>query len=347
MTIHKICTAQQNAFAETALPFAPKVTLSNGHTAVPQQYLKVERCRESVENIVSKISFADDYLLFVGEDNGVIYIQAGVIGRENYPKNERHLRTDKIVYGRKWLIEVNTPSSEVIQTALLALKKVREHEVREKIFFRTDAGENTTPFNTHLDLPLMAANQELFPIAEEVSSQSVANVLSRTRFSQVEFKLHSEISLPNRQRLLIVRLASDGENHFPELLGHQFHIVLPSDNNNTLAHEVCNALISESDRYVEENFEFDGYKRFSHNLNVESLAEFSAKTRNLDVRDPRFVPLYKEMTYQVDADRAPPFAITSLAEQQRQIISNFEELDGHLPKDSDILRSNLIQTSNS
>lgn len=37
----------------------------------------------------------------------------------------------KIVYGCRWMLEPTMPISEVVQTVLLAVKKAREHELRE------------------------------------------------------------------------------------------------------------------------------------------------------------------------------------------------------------------------
>lgn len=344
MTIHKICTVKKNAFAETQLPFSPEAVLSNGIKVVPQQYLRVERSRESVENIVAKIEFSEDYIFFVGDDDGVIYIQVGVIGRENYPKDEHQQETAKIVYGRKWLIEVNTPTSEVVQTALLALKKVREHEVREKIFLSIDESNKTTPFNTHLDLPLMADNRELF-IAEP-SAQSLAEFCTRIHFSGMSIELLETTDLGHDRALLKLQLNAKHEDFFPEYLNQQIHLVLGSETSAELLHELSSALIQISDRQVEEVFSFDGFKRFSREQCPEKLAEFSYASRNVVINQPRFTPLYKQMTHQVDSDRAPEYAITALALQQRAIIAKYSELDGHLPKETNASRTQLTHISN-
>lgn len=59
-----------------------------------------------------------------------MYVQIGLIGRENYERGPA-VRRRKLVYGRKWRLDADTPSSEILQTMYLAIQKAREHEVRE------------------------------------------------------------------------------------------------------------------------------------------------------------------------------------------------------------------------
>jgi hypothetical protein len=139
---------------ETALPSAPKVLLDDGTNCIPQHYLSYHHTKESVENMVAEISYDPNYLIFVDEDKGGIFIQVGIIGIDNY-MNAQSQDSQKIVYGRRWRVEPQLPSSEILQTAFLALMKAREHEVRELIKYN-DKNKATTPFSCHHDLPLMA-----------------------------------------------------------------------------------------------------------------------------------------------------------------------------------------------
>lgn len=344
MTIHKLNKHRtlsntgllENCYGETPLPFSPRITLENGRRAIPQQFLQVNRSRESLENIVSEISFNPDYPLFVGEENGVLYIQAAVIGKENYPSTDRHRKTPKIVYGRKWLIEINTPTSEVVQTALLAIKKIREHEVREKLFFSIEQSNKTTPFNTHMDLPLMGENPDLFK--EQPRLESVEDLLSRITVSSLKVSLIKQHDLGNGRTMLDIKLNDQhlSEAFFPELVDQQICLVVNSLTKAEVLHELNAELIKFSDRYIEENFSFKGFKRFSRQQCPERIAEFSLSTRKIDKPDPRFTPLYKKMTYQVDYDRAPAYSTSVLGDNQRKTLARYDELDGHLPKDKDI-----------
>lgn len=173
-----------NSKGEAVLPEAPSIILTDEKTGkrtttIPQQFFYYHRTRANLEAIIANIAFEDNFLLFVHEENNHLFLQVGIIGLENYPKKSKKEHTDdaqtinqtqtstppKIVYGRRWFIEPFMPTSEVIQTAFIALKKAREHELRE--FFhvmveRDDVPYRTTPFNTHMDLPLMADHAELF-----------------------------------------------------------------------------------------------------------------------------------------------------------------------------------------
>ena len=211
-----------NKYGETPLPYAPKINLTYSFSAknqhlndmsssnvnsinedhqeiIPQQYLDVNRSLKSVENILAKISLPDDYLLFAGQHESVIFLQVGIIGYENYPENKEQKESKKIVYGRRWMLEPTTPTSEVVQTAYLAVKKAREHELREHVFFTTLSttltaqgnlesqkdtvqkrqNHRTTPFNSHMDLPVMTAYQSDFvmgSINTTNNSEDVVNI---------------------------------------------------------------------------------------------------------------------------------------------------------------------------
>lgn len=164
-----------NAFGEAALYHAPTIQLDNGKTAIPQQFLHYQRTRKNVENIISKIRFSMNFPLFVHEENNCLFLQVGIVGHENYTTDTAiHIRP-KIVYGRRWYIEPHTPTSEVIQTAYLAIQKAREHELREYVHLKVTVNQqtyDTTPFNTHMDLPLMANNAELFDKTDPTVWQS-------------------------------------------------------------------------------------------------------------------------------------------------------------------------------
>lgn len=182
-----------NLKGEAVLPEAPSIILTDKKTgkqttAIPQQFFHYHRTRANLESIITNIAFEENFLLFVHEENNNLFLQVGIIGLENYPKKTKQeyaqtakqMQTSappKIVYGRRWFIEPFMPTSEVIQTAFIALKKAREHELRE--FFhltveRDGVSYRTTPFNTHMDLPLMASHAELFNCDYTLDKDKVA-----------------------------------------------------------------------------------------------------------------------------------------------------------------------------
>ena len=126
---------------EKALKNAPKTELADGRLCVPQHYLSYQHTLQSVEQLLLNIDFDPRYPIFVSQDgsgnSSSIYIQVGVVGADNSTTSNAENSQDKIVYGREWRIEPQLPTSEIIQTVFLALKKAREHEVRE--LFRAGA----------------------------------------------------------------------------------------------------------------------------------------------------------------------------------------------------------------
>jgi hypothetical protein len=138
---------------ETPMPLAPRIPLVNGKSCIPQHYLQYEQTVDSISTILSDIDAVSDILLFCGQDDSGLYLQAGSVGPDNY-KRKGEAGNRRIVYARRWRIDTYIPTSEVVQTAFLAIKKTCEHEVRELLTIRDmDSGRTGTPFSTHLDLP--------------------------------------------------------------------------------------------------------------------------------------------------------------------------------------------------
>jgi len=214
------------------------------------------------------------------------------------------------------------------------LKKIREHEVREKLFFSLPLGNKTTPFNTHLDLPLMADNPSLFET--QSCLESVEELLARIRVSNLSLTLLKQHDLGAGRILLEIKLSDDQqqEQSFPELVNQTICLVLSALSKSEVLHELSLELIKFSDRYIEEKFSFNGFERFSRQQCPERIAEFSVYTRIVNNTDHRFAQLYKEMTHQVDYDRAPEYSSSCLGDHQRQTIASYTILDGHLPKES-------------
>jgi len=335
---------RRSPWGELPLPFAPQIRLNQNDPIVPQQYLQVERNVSNVEAILQEIGFRDDYILFAGEENGVISLQVGIIGCENYPYNAQQAVENKIVYGRRWLIEPTTPTSEVVQTAMLAIKKAREHELRENVFILLEEQIKTTPFNTHMDLPLMKSNPGFFEPEPSTGHQDLAqkvrdgvnSVLNDFKLKSFEIQLDSIIPITNDKSLveLVIKPSEEGV-HFPEFIDCGVSIVCRDFNESEFMYELMNELIKISERYVEEQLTFDGFARFSQKVCPKRVAEFSYQTRNLQNIDPRFHQHFRQMSYDVDSSKAPTFSSGILGEKQRQIIEKNNVSAGYLPNEPD------------
>lgn len=319
--------ARQNEFGETPLEFAPTIRLSNGEEAVPQQYLDIDRKLDNLSNVLAHISVPQGYQLFAGQEGSCLYLIVGVIGKENYPATPEIAKMDKMVYGRRWLIEPTTPTSEIVQTSLLAIKKVREHEVRELLTVRIDQGSRvTTPFNCHLDLPLMAGNKSTLGKAPALD---VDEQLKGLAFAGCTFEIHGQAVLGDK---IIYELSVIGtSSHFPELENGSITVVCEQPSRADFVHQLVLSLIARSDRYIDETVAFKGFKRFSHSLDPIELARFSFQTRNVKVTDSRFDKGFENMSYKVDASKAPLFNDGELGRQQRELVASFDNLGGYLP----------------
>ncbi|MFT6098469.1 MAG: hypothetical protein ACJAYF_001011 [Arenicella sp.] len=321
----------QNEFGETPLAFSPTIRLADGGEAVPQQYLDVDRKLDNLSNVIAHISVPCGYQLFAGQNGSCLYLVVAVIGKENYPTCGESASKDKVVYSRRWLIEPTTPTSEIVQTALLAMKKAREHEVRELFTVRIDqsldqSSRVATPFNCHLDLPLMAGDGSTLGSASAVD---VDKQLRGLKFAGYTFEVQQRIKLGHK-RLFELNVVGKS-SHFLELAGSSISVICQHQDQRDFVHQLINALIARSDRFVDELFSFKGFRRFSHTLDPIKLAKFSYKTRNIKVEDARFDKNFENMSYKVDASKAPFYNDGELGRQQRQLISSFSDLGGYLP----------------
>ncbi|MBL4672685.1 MAG: hypothetical protein JKX81_10545 [Arenicella sp.] len=321
----------QNEFGETPLAFSPTIRLADGGEAIPQQYLDVDRKLDNLSNVVEHISVPAGYQLFTGQEGSCLYLVVGVFGKENYPASAEIAIKDKVVYSRRWLIEPTTPTSEIVQTALLAVKKAREHEARELFTVRIDRSldQNSrvaTPFNCHLDLPLMAGSESTLT---STSALDVDKQLKGLKFAGYTFEVQQRIEL-GRKRLFELNVVGKS-SHFLELAGSLISVICQHQDQRDFVHQLINALIARSDRFVDELVSFKGFTRFSHTLDPIALAKFSYKTRNIKAEDTRFDENFENMSYKVDASKAPFYNDGELGRQQRQLISSFSSLGGYLP----------------
>lgn len=314
---------------EIALEHAPEVRLSNGNLCIPQHYLQYRHTRVSIEQLIVDIDYSERFPLFVDEDETGLFLQVGVIGKDNY-KSELN---EKMVYGRKWRIEPNLPTSEIIQTAFLALKKAREHEVREWFHLRIGS-RLTTPFNNHLDLPLMAHNSDLLIVSETNYNGSNPKRWIESQLEYVDYgggKFHLlKLEYRNQQQwLLDLRLSSaQPKTQEPQIFTLMLNDLSPSH----LYYALMDQLIAHSDRHIDENFTYQGYPRFSRKNQVAAIASLSLALRNPHGATPDLEHELQSSNYQTDETRVPRLHPGPLASKVQTAIRDMLPLNGMLPR---------------
>ncbi|WP_156905396.1 hypothetical protein [Chitinibacter tainanensis] len=322
---------------ERVMPLAPLLTLPNGQRWVAQHYLRYQHTLQSVSALLAQIDFDAHTPLFAGQDAGGVYLQVGLIGRENYDRSNT-LRAYKLVYGRKWRIDADTPTSEIIQTAFLAIKKAREHEVRELLTVRNAAGQTSAAFSNHHDLPLLAQQRSGLQPATKPAAGLTAE-LAALRFAQRRITLLQQVDLAGERVLLDLQLgpaplARQLEGDLPEFAELAFSVILPRGAWAQLPYAIMDALIAHSDRHVDETFRFRGFARFSRANSIQAIAALSLHTRPYarDLADAQFAQIFRANNYEVDASRAPALGQGALAEKNQRLIGQFADLLGHLPQ---------------
>lgn len=261
---------------ETPMPGAPVVRLQDGSAFVPSQYLLFHHTVESVQALLDRIRYKESFLLFASADPdnpGQIYFQVGIIGRENYgPQGQE--RPKKIVYGRKWRVEEFSPTSELIQTALLALKSAEEHEARELFTYR-----GRTIFSNHFDLPLMRRwmkEQPDEPETVHTTTQSVQELIDNVRYDGYRLKAEDIVLRKNGSLVMDITFERDEAILYfnPGLAEKKITIVCEAVTGTSIMNSLMDAILHEVHREVEELFTFDGFARFSRTISIEHLRAF-------------------------------------------------------------------------
>jgi len=322
---------------EQQISNAPLIEFNNGQTCIPQHYLTFSHTRESVEKIILDIEYSDNFPIFVCEENKQIYIQIGIIGTDNYA-SKHNQTTTKIVYGRKWRVEPQLPTSEIIQTVYLAIVIAREHEVRE--LFRIEyLGAFTTPFNNHHDLPALAHLKEVFSQQSEqqASKSEVKYILSKLSYNQSSFELILMQRLPSQRWLFEIRITQSHCSNTTGLYSGkdiELAFLLKDCSINSLLHEIMAQLLVVSRTHVEENFCYQGFKRFSHSNAVLTFSKLSITMRRKphnNVNDT-FIKAVKSSNYSIDKSRTPQQQSGPLAKKIARSLSMHCNIDGILPE---------------
>lgn len=329
---------------ELPMPLAPFVELANGNKVVPQHYLQFTQSLGSVQEIIHDIDTLALTPIFAAQDEQGLYIQVGLIGRENYARGAT-TRPQKLVYGRKWRIDRDTPTSEIIQTAFLAVKKAREHEMRELLTLQiAHTGQHSAPFSTHQDLPVMASNRDLLGGSAQAaeSIEAIHDLLQRVRFGERTFNvldvLVRDSSIIVDLRLGPAPLARQQEADLAEFDDWRVSLILESFNPAHFLFSLMDTIIAKSDAMVAEEFAYKGFRRFSREHHPELIASLSTALRpyGRDLANTKFAAGFKSLNYYTDASRVPRLGRGLLAQKNRAIIRAVDDLSGHMPPDLDV-----------
>lgn len=314
---------------ESPIPHAPLVPLGQGDYCIPQHYLRYTHSKSSIEKIVAECSFDKNYLFFVGEDETTgLYLQVGIVGYDTYKRGNK-----KIVYGRKWRVDSQTPTSEIIQTLFLAVKKAREHEIRELLKLQVN-GKWSAPFSTHQDLPLIAKHAAQLSLRDEDCSfsafkQHLTILTKNLTFDGKPIQMVNIEKRRNTQILLDLRLPEQEDIHLSLHTSQILTLILPSACPNVFLHLLMDALIAASDAYVAEHFRFQKVNRFSTGISILALASLSLRTRAAQ-GNPELAQSLAQLNAQVDQSRVPTVSGSQARKVQTKLYE-FGTLDGFYP----------------
>ena len=319
---------------EAPMPGAPSVLISDSRACIPQHFMTFQHDRQSVEEVVSNIIFDDDYLVFVDEDKAGVFIQIGIVGTDNY----RQEHDKKIVYGRRWRVETTLPTSEIIQTVFLAIKSAREHEIRELFKLKSSSGV-ATPFNNHHDLPMMANHADDFLYHSQVSNKlegihAITDLLASITYDKAKFTLINLEQRHNGTYLIDIQILPFFQGRLPELINKTLTLLVHKLCANQVLHELMTQLVQLSNRYVEENFKFNEFARFSRNVSVAAIASTSILTRADAAKEASesFKIVFKNSNYETDVTRVPSIHDSVLGSALREQLEKFGSLQGIMPK---------------
>lgn len=320
---------------EKALANAPKAVLADGRFCIPQHYLSYQHSLSSVEQLLLDIDFDPRYPIFASQDETGIYVQVGIIGVDNYKSNTNS--QEKVVYGRKWRVEPQLPSSEIIQTVFLALKKAREHEIRE-LFRLEHNNKMTTPFNNHHDLPLLTNSRErLQPTASKAQAlfcTEIEKILKTIRYDDMQFELLSFLLRPTGEYLVELKLLPQAGDQLAELTGTEYiSFMLAKPTINYFTHQLMQHLIQLSDRYIDEQFRYRGFNRFSWENEVSAIAQLSTEVRQLHKSADLdgFNQHWQQSNYETDRSRIPVVSSGALWSKLKNQLDSFSPIASTLP----------------
>ena len=297
----------QNSY-EQPISYAPLVQLANKSWIVPQHFLRYKHTLSSVNQVLEDIDFSAHFRVLAAQKNEQLYLQVAVLSPDNYKTSSYagEGTAKKLLFGRRWIVEDNLPTSELIQTAFLALKIAREHEVRE--LFQLTHSDNTisTPFNNHHDLPVMAQNAELVTAHTPPSTEIIEQLLKRVLFAGATVSLSAMQQISSQQWLYTLKLHCH-TCQLTEFNNKTFAFLTSDSSANSFLHGLIYALVDISNEYVSEQFKYQGFARFSKHNSVEKIGELSVA-----MRSPKVLGLCSlgkqhanKLNFEIDSSRAP------------------------------------------
>ncbi len=271
------------------------------------------------------MEYDPDYLIFVSENAGGIYIQIGVAGLDNYkPASKQPGR--KIVFGRLWRVEPSLPTSEIIQTVFLALKTAREHEIRE-LFTVTSGGAKTTPLSNHHDLPLMARHSgDLLTDAPDMTPDAVVSSIA---FSGGKFEITQAEQRASGQWIFDLAYAPAPGTVRADM-AEPMTLLLNDLSPNAIYHGLMDEVLRRSNLHVARNFTFKGFARFSPDVNILAIAELSSAVR-AKPKNAGFNTALSDTNYETDAGRVPVLSDSAYAHKIKSDIAKLDIRAGFLP----------------
>jgi hypothetical protein len=313
---------------ENAMPEAPRLQLNNGNYCIPQHYLTYQHTLQSVEAIICDIEYDPRYVVFAAQEQSGIYIQIGVVGHDNYPKHPTATEL-KLLFGRKWRVEPELPTSEIIQSVFLAIKKAREHEVRE-LFKLTHNKSITTPFNTHIDLPLMAEqyekkNHSLVTALHATPDEKINVVLSALSYDHSKFTLHHVEQRNNGLWLIDIEVSRTKRSILPETENQLIYLQVAELSLNTLSRCLMCELVLLSDLHVDKHFSYRGFYRFDPAIDITDIADLSQQSRKHELAS-HFESEFSKSNYETDQKRIPPLQPGLLAQKHKAVIKAFMQV---------------------
>lgn len=319
----------QLRLGEDVMQDAPTIQLNNGQHCIPQHYLTYQHTLASVEALICDIEYDPRYIVFAAQEESGIYIQVGVIGHDNYQCHSK-TNTLKLLFGRKWRVEAELPTSEIIQTVFLAIKKSREHEIRE-LYKLILNDSTTTPFNTHIDLPLLAQQYkqqtpQKIDTAKIRPAQQVSKILSHINYDCSTFKLHHIEQRQNGLWLIDIAVNKTLRSTLPETEDRIIYLQIDELSLNTVSREIMKALISLSDSHVDKNFSYQGFHRFDPEINIAGIADLSHQSRKHQLTED-FSSQFSKTNKEVDQKRIPPVKAGKLAQKHQDVIKQFLKVE--------------------
>lgn len=302
------------------------------HDYVPQHYYVYHQTLDSLNTILACMTSLPNLLLFAGEDQGGLYLQAGVIGHENYQLPGKSAAA-KLVYGRKWRIDQDTPTSEIVQTALLALQKVREHEVRELLVWQDPAsGRASTPFSCHQDIQLLTRQLSRQSAAAPHDTVDIPQLLAQLQFGSRRLTLQNLQTLADGRLLADIQLGA-APDHFAEFDHQQISLLIRRFSPQRFMHDLMDALIHISHNHCRNTFLFCQVPRFSQEVDPRVIGALSVKSRpyQAHMADTEFFRTFSHINFSIDQGRVPQLGRGVLADINRRALVRHGPLEGHLP----------------